>query len=484
MDRGILTHWWGRPGNRRQTPAGNSSTASRPRGRRSVPPPALLALALLTSILVGSVLLELPFAQRNATLTWLDTLFTATSATCVTGLVVVDTGSQFTGIGQLIILLLIQIGGLGVMTTGTLVLIALGQHPTGAVQHLLTGYASHRPTLRARDILGTVVLTTFVVESIGAVLLYLAFAPTHPLPEALWLAIFHSVSAFCNAGFALWPDSLTRYATDPLVNVTIGGLTLIGGLGFVVIVELRHWLASGLARRKHHVRLSVHTKIVLAATVIAFTVGTGLFLLLEARNVLVGRTWSDALWIASFHAVAVRTAGFNTVDIQSLSNPTLLLMLALMFIGAGPGSMAGGIKLTTATVVAALVAYRIRGNKEVCIFARAVGESTIQRAVVLTVLAVILVASTVAVMEVARNSGPPNTADRAEVLAVVFEAVSAFGTVGLSMGITAELGTIEKLVIILLMFVGRLGPLALMDFFAHLPPSPPIRHAKEELMVG
>jgi trk system potassium uptake protein TrkH len=452
--------------------------------RHVLPPPALLAIALLVTILLGTILLRLPFAQTGPTLSWLDALFTATSATCVTGLVVVDTGTHFTFPGQVVILILIQIGGLGVMTIGTVVLLALGQRPTAAVRQLLTGFARHRPTIRIRDILGTVFLTTIVVESIGAGLLFLAFARTYPAPDAAWLAVFHSVSAFCNAGFALWSDSFMRYADDSLINLTVMTLIIVGGLGFVVVVELRMWIVSRLRRTGAYEHLSLHSRIILTATTVALVGGGILILGLEMDNVLAGRPWLERLFIASFQSVTARTAGFNTVDIAALSNPTLLVLITLMFIGAGPGSMAGGIKLTSATVVLALVGHRMRGNRDIRLFGRAIGEATLQRAVVLSFLAMLLIGVTVGVIEAIPAKAFPQLAERGAFLEVVFETVSAFGTVGLSMGITAKLGVVAKFLIIGLMFIGRLGPLALMDFFEHLPPAPPVRYAKEDLMVG
>lgn len=190
--------------------------------------------------------------------------------------------------------------------------------------------------------------------------------------------MFHSVSAFCNAGFSLWPDSLTRYVGDPVVNLTIMSLTVMGGLGFVVIVELRLWIVSHLRRTGRYERLSVHSRIVLTATAAAFLGGTLLFLLLEMNNVLVDHSWTERLFIASFHSVSARTAGFNTVEMGALSNPSLLVLIGLMFVGSGPGSMAGGIKLTSAAVVLAVMVQRMRGNREVRLFGRAIGDLTVR----------------------------------------------------------------------------------------------------------
>jgi trk system potassium uptake protein TrkH len=261
-------------------------------------------------------------------------------------------------------------------------------------------------------------------------------------------------------------------------------LIIVGGLGFVVVVELRLWIVSRLRRTGAYEHLSLHSRIILTATAVALVGGVVLILGLEMDNVLAGRPWLERIFIASFQSVTARTAGFNTVDIAALSNPTLLVLLTLMFIGAGPGSMAGGIKLTSATVVLALVGHRMRGNRDIRLFGRAIGEATLQRAVVLSFLAMLLIGITVGIIETIRANAFPHLAERGALLEVVFETISAFGTVGLSMGITAKLGGVAKFLIIGLMFIGRLGPLALMDFFEHLPPAPPVRYAKEDLMVG
>jgi trk system potassium uptake protein TrkH len=452
--------------------------------RLFISPPLILAGMMGLTILAGTVLLRLPLAHDGPPIGWLDALFTATSAVCVTGLIVVDTGTHFSFVGELIILILIQIGGLGIMTIGTTILLGLGQSPTAVLRHLLTGIAGHKETIRAGDILLMVFLATFVAEAVGAALLFFPFSQSYPVGEAAWLAIFHSVSAFCNAGFSLWPDSLTRFAADPVVNVTVMVLIILGGLGFVVLVEVKTWMATRLRSSGNETRLSLHSKIVLTASALAIVLGAFLIGVLENTNIMANLPWSERLLIALFQSVTARTAGFNTVDIGALANPTLLVLIALMFVGGGSGSMAGGIKLTTASTVTILVLQRLRGSREIHVFGRAIGQATIQRSVTLVVVASVLIASTVCFIEIVRRSGPPTSADRAELLAVVFEVVSGFGTVGLSMGITAALEPLAKLAVIFLMFTGRVGPLLLMDFFARLPSPPPLRHAKEELMIG
>jgi trk system potassium uptake protein len=447
-------------------------------------PPAILAGIMVATIIAGTILLRLPLAHHGPPIGWLDALFTATSAVCVTGLVVVDTGTQFSFFGQLVILILIQIGGLGLMTIGTTVLLALGQSPTIALRHVLTGIAGHRDVIRASDILQTVFLVTLIAEAIGAVILFIPFSRSYPLDEALWLAVFHSVSAFCNAGFSLWHDSLTRHAGDPIVNLTVMILIILGGLGFVVLLELRLWIVSRIRKSGNRVRLSLHSKIVLTGSFVAIVAGAVVFHIFEQGNVLARMAWDERLLASVFQSVTSRTAGFNTVDIGALTNPTLLVLIALMFVGGGSGSMAGGIKLTTATTVAAVAIQRLRGKHEVHLFKRSIGPVTIQRAFVLCVVAAAIIAGTICLLEVVRGSGQPTSAGRAELLAVIFEVVSGFGTVGLSMGITADLEPVARAGMVVVMFIGRVGPLILMDYFARLPAPPPLRHAREELMIG
>ena len=453
--------------------------------RRPISPPVILAATMGVAILTGTVLLRLPVAHEGTPIGWLDALFTATSAVCVTGLIVVDTGTQFSFFGELVILILIQIGGLGIMTIGTTVLLALGGQPrTAVLRHWLTSFAGHKETIRPRDILLTVLLTTFIAEAIGAAILFFPILRSYPMDQALWLAIFHSVSAFCNAGFSLWSDSLTRFSSDPTVNLTVMTLIILGGVGFIVLLESRSWIASRLKPVGTRTRLSLHSKIVLTGSAVAILSGAVLLMFLESANVLADRSWDERLLIVAFQSVTARTAGFNTVDIATLSNPTLLVLIALMFVGGGSGSMAGGIKLTTAVTVAAVVTQRLRGNREVHLFGRSIGQATIQRSFVLSVVATVIIAVVICFVEIVRRNGPPGAADRGEFLAVIFEVVSGFGTVGLSMGITSDLQPLAEGAMVLLMFIGRVGPLLLMDFFARLPPPPPLRHATEELMIG
>jgi trk system potassium uptake protein TrkH len=449
---------------------------------RRLSPPALLAGTLLLVIALGAALLRLPLAHEGEPFGWVDAFFTATSAACVTGLAVADTARQLSVFGEAVLLVLIQIGGVGVMTIGTVVVLALGQRLSPALRGLLRGLTVHRPTLRARDVLGTIVLATAGIELAGAALLFLAFARDHAAGRAAWLAVFHSVSAFCNAGFALFPDSLRSFAARPLVNLIFMALIVAGGLGFVVLLELWYWLRQG--RRGAYVHLSLHARVVLIASGVATAGGMAGFFLFEWRHALAGRPWGEKVLLAAFQSVTARTAGFDTVDMATLTNPTLLLLLALMFVGAGPGSTAGGIKVTTAAAVLATVVHRLRGRNEVRLLGRAIGVATLQRSVVLAFLAALLVGVSLLGLELCETPGRTDVEARGLLFELAFETVSAFGTVGLSTGVTPKLSDASKVIVMFLMFAGRLGPLLLMDFFQHLPPPAPVRYATEELAVG
>ncbi len=424
----------------------------------------------------------MPISHESEPFGWVDAFFTATSAACVTGLAVVDTATQLSPFGEVVLLVLIQVGGIGMMTIGSVVVLAMGQRLSPAMRSVFRAFTVHRPTLRVRDLLGTIVLVTVVIELAGATLLFVAFAGTYPAGQAAWLAVFHSISAFCNAGFSLFADSLMGFAGDPIVTLTVMALVITGGVGFVVLLEVGSWLRPRLESGRR--RLSLHARVILAATGIAIGIGMVGFLLLEANNALAGRAWGEMALITAFQSVTTRTAGFNTVDTATLTNPTLLLFMLLMFVGAGPGSMAGGVKLTTAAAVLAFVVYRLRGRSDIRLLGRTIGAVTLQRSFVLAFLSSLLIAAALLALEINEAPGRPSVQGRGEFFALMFEAVSAFGTVGLSMGATPELGVASKVVVMFLMFAGRLGPLVLMDYFEHLPPPPPVSYATEDLAVG
>lgn len=448
--------------------------------RRELSPGTALILYYLTAIALGTVLLALPAASRGAPLSLLDALFTATSAQCVTGLVVVDTGSDLSLFGQLVVLVLIQIGGLGIMTFSVLLFIYLGRRVSMRGRWIIHETLIHTPVASLRDLLGTILIFTLFIELAGTVLLALVFVPEMGWGQGIYHAVFHAVSAFCNAGFALFPDSLESYAAHPLTNLTVMLLITLGGLGFLVVCELFNWVRSRRSRR----RLSLHSRLVLWTSAILTLGGALMIFLLESGNSLHGRTALEGLWVAVFQSVTARTAGFNTFDLSLFHPATLMLMLFLMLIGASPGSCGGGLKTTSIAVLFAALLSRLRGSPHTSILHRTIPEEQVTKTLSLVLLALVLLGTSIFFLLAVQMPTQPLIAHEESFLLYVFEAVSAFATVGLSLGATAELGDAGKLIIIVLMFVGRVGLLTVAFAIVRRRRQKPLRYGEENIMIG
>ena len=443
-------------------------------------PPRLLAIAFVTIMSLGATALLLPGMTR-APITVLQALFTATSATMVTGLAVVDTGSTFTFGGQLIIATLMQLGGIGTMAFAALALLVSGGRPPLRT-HILVGEAIGQTRFRdLRRLIRLALSIAVIVEVVAAALLTLRFANDLPWAQALWAGVFHSVSSFNNAGFSLWPDSLTRYATDPLVNLVIPLEIIIGGLGFTVLADpgLLHGTRFRVRRRSEtapRTAMALHTKVTLLATAALLIGGTALFWLMEANNprTLANHSAPGQLCIAWALSVMPRTAGFNTVDTAALTDSSTLLTLLLMFIGGGTGSTAGGVKVSTVLILLAATRAVLRQRAEPVLFGRQLTHDTVYRAfAILSVAGGTLLLATWLLM----------FTQRLPFIDVLFEAVSAFGTVGVSRGITAQLNVTGQLIIMALMFIGRVGPLTLAYTLATAQPSR-VQYPSAEVYVG
>lgn len=413
-----------------------------------LPPPTTLAAGFLLLILLGAVLLRLPVATREP-ITWLDALFTATSAVTVTGLVVVDTGSAFTHFGQVVIALLIQLGGLGLMTFTVMALSLLG-HRLGLRQQVTLCDDLNQTSLGDLSRLVRIIMGLVIVfEGIGMLLLTLRFVPEFGWGEGLFQAFFLSISAFNNAGFALFPDSLSRWVDDPIVNLVVPSLFIIGGLGFAVLREI------GQKRRFRH--LSLHAKLMLIGTLALNLWAITVFLLLEWDNpaTLGGlHDWTSRLWAGWFQAVTTRTAGFNTIDIGGLHEPTELMFISLMFIGGGSTSTAGGIKVTTFVVLLLATAAFLRKRAAPVAFDRSIAGGDILKVLALTFIGLMTVMIGIFLLTLTHHQ-------HLGFLDIAFESASAFGTVGLSRGITGEFDSSGRIILMLLMFIGRIGPLSL-----------------------
>ncbi|MBF0294807.1 MAG: hypothetical protein HQL96_06430 [Magnetococcales bacterium] len=423
----------------------------------------LLALSFLATILVGAILLWLPISRvpQEAPVSWVDALFTSTSAVCVTGLGVRDTGSTFSGFGQTVILALIQIGGLGFLTLSTL-FIGWFQRRGASLnprhRHLLELSHGSVDAVTPGQLLAAILLFTFVTETVGALLLFWRFSSTHPTTEAVWLAVFHAISAFCNAGFGLFSDSLMRYRGDELVNGTIMGLIVLGGIGFLVVADLLRW--AGRAWHGQKELLSLHSRLVLWVTFWLIFVGTASIALLEWHGEAMLKEPASFLLESLFLSVTSRTAGFNTVDTGLLTSPTLFVLILLMAIGGSPGSTAGGMKTTTLALCLALLRSKALNRPRVECLERSLPEETVDKAMLVVTGYVLSITLGVLLLQITESGAKPfNTLPGNLFLAHLFETVSALGTVGLSTGITPALSQEGKLVIITLMFIGRVGPL-------------------------
>ncbi|AXM89737.1 Ktr system potassium transporter B [Anoxybacillus ayderensis G10] len=430
-------------------------------------PPQLLAGMFLFLVVVGGGLLKLPIATEKE-ISWLDAFFLSASAATVTGLAPIDPGSTFTVFGEIVLMVLIQVGGLGVMTFAVLVVIVLGKK-IGMKQRMLMQEALNQPSLGgvirlARNLL----LFSLFMEVVGAVLLAIDWVPKMGWAKGVYYSVFHTIASFNNAGFALWPDNLSRFVDDPIVNVTVSLLIIIGGLGFTVVFDV-------LYQRRWR-KLSIHTKLMLVMTLVVNIVAIIAFFLFEHNNpkTLGSLSLREQLWASYFQGITPRTAGFNTIDIGSLEQPTAMLMIFLMFIGAGSTSTGGGIKLTTFAVIIFAVMSFLKGKEETVVWMRTIRHTIILRALAIASMSMLFIFVMTMILTLTED---------ASLLALLFEVVSAFGTVGLSMNMTSHLSTIGKMLIIFVMLFGKLGPLTLVYSIAK-PKKTNIRYPNGDILTG
>lgn len=447
---------------------------------RPLSPPQVLALGYAGCILVGTGLLMLPYATAvGESPPLIDALFTATSAVCVTGLIVVDTPHFWSPFGHGVILALIQVGGLGYMTVSTFIALLLRRR-VSLRERLVLQKAVGMLTLEGVvRFLKRVVLITLLVEGVATVILTLRFAVEHSIGQAFFLGLFHAISAFNNAGFSLFSDNLAGYVADPVVNLTVVVSVILGGIGYLVINEL-------LERRRERVRerLSVHTRLVLGTTAALLVGGVLLFLLLEWNNpkTLASLGIPERLLAASFQAVTARTAGFNTVGISVLRETTLFMLIVLMFIGASPGGTGGGIKTTTCGTVLVALWRRLRGDHEINLMGRRLPQKVLNDAFILSGLSFIYVIVVTLTLMVSEGHS---------YLSTLFEVTSAFGTVGLSTGapglvtsLCSLFSAFGKIAIAGTMLVGRMGPLTLGAALLSKEPTPSYRLLEEQVLIG
>ena len=452
--------------------------ARRPFGTIKANPALLILFSYLAVIALGAGLLMLPMATVSGTIPLIDALFTSTSAVCVTGLIVVDTGSYFTLFGQWIILGLIQIGGLGVMTISVSLFGLMKRNISFRQRMAMQEVYSHTPRQDIVHLVVGIIFFTLIMEALGTALFFWRWHGEYGVVQGFYLSLFHAVSAFCNAGFSLFPDSMVRFSHSLTINLALSGLIIFGGIGFPVLYELKQrW--SGKARRP---RLSVQTKAVLITTGALIVGGTVMFYLLEGAA-LAGEGMSRrGVWLTSvLQSVTCRTAGFNSVDIGSLGDATLAMMIFLMFIGASPGSCGGGVKTTTLALLVAFSISRVGRMKRVNLFHKSIPHDTITRSFSLVLLSIGCISLVLFMLLL----GASNEASRhATFLSFLFETVSAFATVGLSMGATADLNLWGKGWIIFMMLVGRVGVLTLSYIIVGAGTTRGVEYSEENVMIG
>ena len=415
-------------------------------------PTQIICVSFVVVIALGTLLLSLPVASRRGRLGVVDAMFTATSATCVTGLVVRDTWTQFTGFGQLVILLLIQIGGLGLVTLTSFFALAMRRRMGFRDLRLLGESVSADGYAQAKDVLKIVVGLAALFEGVGILLLMFAFVPQYGA-EGIWISIFTAISAFCNAGFDLFGrfgaySSLVPYVNNYYVQAVIIFMIIAGGLGFMVWVELGEW------HKKH--RLSLHARVVLSFSLILWVGGAAFLALLEWNNPATMGQLSvpGRVMAALFQSVSTRTAGMNTIDLAACSPISKLLMSMLQFIGAAPGSTGGGVKVTTFAVVILTIRSVAQGRDDCVIGDHHIESKTVYRALTIIFIGALAAFGSAVVVYY-------NTAEVVSVIDCIFESCSAFGTVGLSVGVTGRLNTGAKLLYMACMFMGRVGPASL-----------------------
>ena len=435
-------------------------------------PPQILVLGFAAVILIGTLLLMLPFSSASGhSLRFIDALFTATSATCVTGLVVVDTGSYFSGFGQTVILVLIQIGGLGFMTMATLFALLM-KRKISLRDRLILQEAMNQSSMEGIvRLIRKVLVYSLVIEASCAVLLTLRWAADMPFGRALYYGLFHAVSMFNNAGFDIFGDyrSLTAYAGDPVVNIVVMFLIISGGIGFIVMADLIDYRKSR--------RLLLHSKVVLSTTAALILTGALVIFVFEFTNTrtLGSLNLGSKIWAAFFQAVSPRTAGPNTVDIAGMRQASQFFIVVLMFIGASPGSTGGGIKTTTFTLMVGAVVSMLRGREDIVLFRYRLAQERVFKALTITLLALLLIVSVSMVL---------STTEGRPFLMILFETTSAFATVGLSMGMTPELSEAGKILLCLTMFAGRLGLLTLAYALGPKQGKPLYKYPEGKMIIG
>ena len=444
------------------------------KGEKKFSPAQFLALSFLAAIAVGTGLFLLPVSTKTGHLSLIDALFRATSSVCVTGLSVHDAASYFTPMGQIVNMILFQLGGVGIMTFSTLILFATGKKISFTDRIIIQQEFHHASPKDVKTLIKNVFLFVFCMEAIGAVFLFIGLGKGKPLGKGLFQAIYHSISAFCNAGFSLFSNSLEVYRNDIWINMTMMFLIVFGGIGFLVLMEGKDVFFAVLKKKKTHI--SLHTKIVLSFTFFLIFLPWIVFLIVEWNQSLLTFSVKGKVLASLFQVVSARTAGFNTMNLSTISFSSILLLILLMFIGASSGSTGGGIKTSTFGVIFAFLKSKITARDSVNLFYRTLPTDLIMRAFTVVTLSFSVIFFSAFILSLVQPEFVMKE--------IVFEVFSAFGTVGLSLGITPRLNTAAKIVILLTMYIGRIGPLTLLWAFSRQKSFGRYEYLEENVMIG
>lgn len=433
-------------------------------------PPTVLALGFASLILLGAILLNLPIASKSGeSVGFINAFFTSSSAVCVTGLVVKNTAEQWTNFGHIVIISLIQMGGLGFMTMATIVALLLGKKITFKDRLVIKEQLNQETMTGLVKLTKYVIAATFFIEGVGAIILSTKFIPIYGIGKGTWFSVFHAISAFCNAGFDLMGSSLEPHVGDLTLNLTLAALVIIGGLGFTVYIDI--------SKNRKFSRLRVHSKLVIVMTIFLLVFGSISIFIMEHNNpeTMLNLTTKEKVVASFFQSTITRTAGFNSINLSGLRESTVVLMVILMFIGGSPGSTGGGVKTTTFGVLLLTTISVIRGNKDVNIFKKRISQSVINRSLAIFMVGIVLVLSITLFLTFTEN---------ANFLDLLFETTSAFATVGLSRSLSPNLTNIGKIIISLTMYSGRVGALTMAFAFAQKERVENYRYSEGYITVG
>jgi len=446
----------------------------------SLSPPGIFILSYVLAILIGGTMLKMPFSlEPGKVISWVDAYYTATSALCVTGLTVVDTGSTYTHFGQIVILVLIQVGGIGLMTFFALVFLWTGSRVSMQQVSFLKETYSQTLLQDGRRMLLLIFVFTAISEIIGTALLVFVWHGPMPFTQRLYYGLFHSVSAFNNAGFGLFPDNLMSYYDNILLNLTITTLIILGGIGAPVIMDCWSFIHSPT-----RFRFSLHTKLTAVTTLVLIIGGTLAIWLIQRGTPVYQMPLHDQLMASYFHAVSARTAGFNTVDLRQYGSAAIMIIMILMFIGASPGSCGGGIKTTSIATLLVVLWNRLKGRNVNNVFKATLSTDTVTRTVSIFILAAIFVTLIHVGLLVTQRGDLPHYLSGGKFVEYLFETISAFGTVGLSIGATAKMNATGKCLIMLAMLVGRVGIMTIVFLFISRESPARYQFVEENVMIG